>query len=291
LNGRDKLTLVADPPLASLPNWMEQLVAESSGKDGRGIVPIALEPLDAVDVYGPDRLFVYLRQTGDFDAGMQALQLAGHPVIVLPLADAYDVGGEFVRWEIAVATACHILGVNAFDQPDVQDSKDRTAAKIRQYRATGKLDEGAWDVRIQGVAPGDIDAARILEFIRQAAPGDYFGINAYLPRNQEMSDGLRRLRVALRERTRAAVTIGFGPRFQHSTGQLHKGGPNTGLFIQVVSDSPTDMDIPNEGMTFGTLIRAQALGDYEALVARGRRVLRVLLSKPDDLGFLVRALQ
>lgn len=291
LAGRDKLTLVADSMIVTIPNWIEQLVAESSGKEGRGIVPVALEPLDAPQVYGSDRLFVYLRQTGEYDEAATALSQAGHPVIVLALADIYDVGAEFFRWEFAVATACHILGVNAFDQPDVQDSKDRTAEKIHTFRATGSLDEGAWDVSLQGADPSAPDVEKILAFIGQAAPGEYVGINAYLPRNQHIFDSLQRLRVAVREKGRNAVTLGFGPRFQHSTGQLHKGGPNSGLFIQIVSDTEKDLDIPNEGMTFGTFIRAQALGDYEALLARGRRVLRLRLSKPTDLDLLVRAVR
>lgn len=291
LGGRDKLTLMADTRLRALTSWIEQIVAESSGKNGSGIVPVPLEPLDSPEVYGPDRLFVYLRQTGELDIAAQALEAAGHPVVVLAIPDMYDVGAEFFRWEIAVAVACHILGVNAFDQPDVQDSKDRTNAKIREFRSTGKLVEGAWDIRIRDSVLGNAESEQLLAFTRQAKPGDYFALNAYLPRRRETIDSLQRMRVAIRERTHNAVTAGFGPRFQHSTGQMHKGGPNTGLFIQIVSDPRKDFQIPNEGMTFGTLIRAQALGDYETLIARGRRVIRVHVSKPEDLDALVRALQ
>jgi transaldolase/glucose-6-phosphate isomerase len=186
---------------------------------------------------------------------------------------------------VGIPTACHILGVNAFDQPDVQESKDRTNAKIAEYRQKGILAEGAWDIevrrsRLRNAAPLD-------DFIDLAQAGDYFAINAYLPRNKGMEAALQRMRVAIRERTRCAVAAGFGPRFQHSTGQFHKGGPNTGLFIQIVCDPEAELEIPNEGMTFGTLIRSQALGDYETLVARGRRVLRVHLSKPSDIRALI----
>jgi transaldolase/glucose-6-phosphate isomerase len=291
LAGRDKLTLLADPPLQALPNWIEQLVAESSGKDGRGIVPIALEPVDGPEVYGPDRLFVYLRQGGDYDESVEALRRAGHPALVLTLRDAYDVGAEFFRWEVAVATACHILGVNAFDQPDVQDSKDRTKAKIQEYRGSGQVVEGRWDVHAEGSAPSGQDSKRLIKFIEQAAPGQYFGVNAYLRRDPSTMEALQRLRVAIRERTRAAVMVGFGPRFQHSTGQLHKGGPNTGLFIQILCKTAQDLEIPNEGMTFGTLLRAQALGDFEALLARGRRVIRIQLSEPEDVRFLTEVIR
>jgi transaldolase/glucose-6-phosphate isomerase len=203
--------------------------------------------------------------------------------------DPYEAAADFFRWEVAVPTACHILGVNAFDQPDVQESKDRTKAKIAEYREKGKLAEGNWDmeVRASGIQGS---GSQLDDFVAQAQTGDYFAINAYLPRNKEMEDALRRLRVAIRERTRCAVAAGFGPRFQHSTGQFHKGGPDTGRFIQIVCDPEQDVDIPNEGMTFGTLIRAQALGDFETLVARDRPVLRVHLSRPQDIAYLVRAL-
>ena len=290
LAGRDKLTIIADSPVAALASWIEQIVAESSGKDGRGILPVPLEPVDVPAVYDSDRIFVYLRQTGQSDAAVVALRGAGQPAIVLPLLNAYDVGAEFFRWEIAVAAACHILGVNAFDQPDVQDSKDRTKTKIQQYRSTGKLSEGKWDLDVHGspLDPAQLEA--LLAFVRDARAGDYFAINAYLPRTPAMTDLLQRMRVAIRARTRCAVTAGFGPRFQHSTGQFHKGGPNTGLFIQIVSDSTGDMPVPQEGLTFNTLIHAQALGDYEALVARGRRVVRVHLSQPNDIEYLAKAL-
>jgi murein DD-endopeptidase MepM/ murein hydrolase activator NlpD len=291
LAGRDKLTILADEPVRALADWIEQLVAESTGKLGKGIVPVTLEPLDTPGLYQPDRIFAYLRQTGALDTGVQALAEAGFPVLLLGLQDGYDAGAEFFRWETAVAVACHILGVNAFDQPDVQESKDRTKAKIDEFRSTGKLAEGKWDLQTRDGALEELQRHKLLEFVQQAGHGDYVAINAYLPRNQGMIDALQRMRVAIRERTRAAVTAGFGPRFQHSTGQLHKGGPNTGLFVQITSDAPDDFEIPTEGMTFGTLVRAQALGDYETLVARGRRVFRVHLRNPSEIRLLVQAMQ
>ncbi len=284
LAGRDKLTVLSDAPVSAFAGWIEQVIAESSGKHGKGMLPVPLEPLAAPEMYGDDRLFVYLRQTGELDADIKALKNAGFPVIEYPITDPYDVGAEFFRWEIAVSILCHVLGINAFDQPDVQDSKLRTIAKIADFQKTGKLA----DVDLVNVS--DVKPA-LNNFISGAQAGEFITINAYLPRNKDMADALQELRAALREKTKCAVTAGFGPRFQHSTGQFHKGGPNKGLFIQVVYDARKDMEIPTQGMTFGTLIRAQALGDYEALVAAGRRVLRVLLSSPADLPKLLDALK
>jgi transaldolase / glucose-6-phosphate isomerase len=280
LAGRDKLTILSDAPVAAFAGWIEQVVAESSGKHGKGILPVPLEPLAAPEMYGNDRLFVYLRQTGEFDANMAALKAAGFPVVEFPFMSPYDVGGEFFRWEIAISVACHILGINTFDQPDVQDSKLRTIAKIKDYQSTGKLA----DVDL-------IDAQHSTQelgtFLSKASTGDFVTINAYLPRNKDTEAVLQALRIAIREKTKCAVSAGFGPRFQHSTGQFHKGGPNKGLFIQVVYDAQTDMEIPTQGMTFGTLIRAQALGDYEALVAASRRAVRVKLNNVEDLKKLL----
>lgn len=280
LAGRDKLTVVADAPLSALADWIEQIVAESSGKRGKGILPVVLEPLDAPEVYGNDRLFVYLRQTGELDNGVAALRQAGYPVIELPITDYFEAGAEFFRWEAATAVACSALGVNAFDQPDVQDSKERTKAKIADFRKAGVLaDEDLIE------AP---HAKRALdEFLSAVRDGDFVSINAYLPRNAEMIAALQKIRIAIRARIRCAVTTGFGPRFQHSTGQFHKGGPNKGWFIQIVYDTREDVEIPTQGLTFGTLLRAQAVGDYEALKAAGRRVLRVKLADLSAINNLV----
>ncbi len=284
LAGRDKLTVLADAPLSALASWVEQVIAESSGKHGKGILPVPLEPIGDASVYGNDRLFVYLRQTGGLDAGMKVLREAGHPVIDFSIPDPYTLAAEFFRWEIATVVACHVIGVNAFDQPDVQDSKNRTKAKIAEYRSSGKLDEGDSGIGIR-------ELGKVVDFLKQAKAGDYVAINAYLPRNEKINDSLQAMRVAIRAKTKCAVTTGFGPRFQHSTGQFHKGGPNTGLFIQIIADAAQDMEIPNEGMTFGKLVRAQALGDFETLLAVGRRAIRVHLSKPEDVDLLVKTLQ
>ncbi len=281
LMGRDKLTVLADAPVTAMAGWIEQVIAESSGKHGKGILPVALEPLGKPEDYGSDRLFVYIKCSGELEAGISELKNAGFPVIDFPMESAYDASAEFFRWEIAISTACHILGINAFDQPDVQDSKLRTIAKIKDYQSTGRLAEADLvDVK-------DANKA-IEEFFANPHAGEFVTINAYLPRNPEMIEAIQTLRVAIRAKTKLPVTAGFGPRFQHSTGQFHKGGPNKGRFIQFVYDAEKDMDIPGQGLTFGTLIRAQALGDYEALKAAGRKVLRIRLSKPEDIKDLLK---
>jgi transaldolase/glucose-6-phosphate isomerase len=297
LKGRDKLTILSDPPLSAFAFWIEQIVAESSGKDGKGILPVPLEPMGNVKEYGKDRVFVYLRQTGVFDERMKALREAGHPVVELKLPGVYDVVAEMYRWEIATVVACSILGVNAFDQPNVETSKKITKQKIAEYQKKGKLKEGkpAWKQDGMKVfASLSVSGATLKTilngFLKKAKPGGYVAINAYLPRNGEMIEALQAMRSAIRARTGNAVTAGFGPRFQHSTGQFHKGGPKNALFIQITADPEVDMDIPTEGLTFGTLIRAQALGDYEALIEAGRKVLRVHLSNPQDVQQIINAL-
>lgn len=281
LTGRDKLTVLADAPVAAMAGWIEQVIAESSGKHGKGILPVVLEPLGKPEDYGSDRLFVYIKCNDELEAGISELKKAGFPVIDFPMESAYDASAEFFRWEIAISTACHILGINAFDQPDVQESKLRTIAKIKDYQSTGKLAEADLvDVK-------DANKA-IEEFLANPHAGEFVTINAYLPRNPEMIEAIQTLRVAIRAKTKLPVTAGFGPRFQHSTGQFHKGGSNKGRFIQFVYDAEKDMDVPGQGLTFGTLIRAQALGDYEALKAAGRKVLRIRLSKPEDIEDLLK---
>ena len=284
LEGRDKLTIVADPALASVGSWLEQLIAESTGKLGKGVVPVDLEPLAAASAYGKDRLFVYLRKDGQLDSALAELQKSGQPLLIFDVADPYDLGAELYRWEVATAIACVGLKVNPFDQPDVQDAKDRTKAKIAEYRKEGKLAEGS-SVTLENAK------AALAEFLAKAQPGDYVAINAYLPRNPAIAEMLTALRVAIRARTGCATTVGFGPRFLHSTGQLHKGGADNGLFLQITADAVTDADIPTENMTYGVLERAQSLGDFEALTARKRRALRVHLPNPAALRQLVDALE
>ncbi len=282
LNRRDKLTIFADAPFQAFGSWLEQLVAESSGKHGRGIVPVDGElPVRPQD-YGDDRLFVYLRRDGVYDAALQALREAGHPALVLNVPTDADLAAEFYRWEFAVAVACAIIGVNAFDQPDVQDAKQRAKKAIADFREKGVFDEGQPDwgspqADVYGPVTGDSLPAILDAFLAQAQPGDYVALNAFLPRSPENIALFTGLRIAIHERTRLATTLGFGPRFLHSTGQLHKGGPNSGLFLVFTDDPQEDLEIPTQGLTFGALVRGQALGDLEALRSRGRRVLRIHL--------------
>jgi hypothetical protein len=296
LQARDKLTLVADPQLAPFGAWLEQLIAESTGKSGKGILPVEGEPLGSPEIYGDDRLFVYLRWDGRYDDQMRRLQTSGFPALVFTIEDGYDLGAEFYRWEIATAVASAVIGVNSFDQPDVQDNKERTKTRIQAFRQQGHLDEGkpAWagaGVQVFGnLSPEMVRAESVSDllesFLKQGKPGDYVALNAYLPRQQRFQDLLQRLRTSIRESTRLATTVGFGPRFLHSTGQLHKGGPNTGLFIQITSEPEREVEIPGHNITFGTLLRAQALGDLEALQARGRRTIRIHFANAGDLEAL-----
>lgn len=293
--GRNKLTFYADDQIAPLGAWLEQLIAESSGKSGQGIVPIVDEPLVDAQRYAQDRLFVYLRATGERDHHLNELMDAGHPVLTIDIAQPYDLGGEFFRWEIATAIACSILGVNAFDQPDVQDNKDRTRQKIRTYAETGSLTEpetiwsqGGIDIYGESTSDianaGDIGAV-IAAFTAQAKEGDYIAINAYLPREADVEEKLQNLRERILADTGKATTLGFGPRFLHSTGQLHKGGENNGLFLQITQTHDNDLPVPGKDYTFSVLARAQAQGDQEALLSRGRRVLRVNIPPGDSLLF------
>jgi transaldolase/glucose-6-phosphate isomerase len=297
LAGRDKLTVLCDAPLSAMGGWIEQIVAESSGKHGKGILPVPLEPLGEVGVYGSDRMFVYLRQTGEMDAAMKSLREAGHPVIEFMIPDFYETAAEMYRWEVAIAIACSILGVNAFDQPNVETSKKITKARIADFQKTGQLDEGkpAWQgedffVYSSSSVNGKSLAEVLNNFIRGAQPNGFVAINAYLPRNREMVESLQKMRVAIRAKTGNAVTAGFGPRFQHSTGQFHKGGPGNALFLVITAEPEADFEVPTQGLTFGTLIRAQALGDYAALIEAGRKVLRVHLAGPRDIEQIVLAL-
>jgi len=297
LDGRDKLTVLSDAPLSAFAGWIEQIIAESSGKNGKGILPVPLEPIGSPEVYGNDRIFVYLRKTGESDEAMAALKAAGHPILQFSIPDFYDIGAEMFRWEIATVVACSILGVNAFDQPNVESSKKITKAKIADYQTKGKLKEGKPAWKQDGVAvfsPASAAGASLKTilsgFLKRAKPDGYIAINAYLPRNSEMIDALQKMRAAIRARTGNAVTAGFGPRFQHSTGQFHKGGPKNALFIQITAEPENDMDIPTEGLTFGTLIRAQALGDYEALIEAGRKVIRIHLPSVQAVEQIIEAL-
>jgi transaldolase / glucose-6-phosphate isomerase len=298
LSGRDKLTVLADAPLSAFAGWIEQIIAESSGKNGKGILPVPLEPLGSPEVYSEDRVFVYLRQTGEHDEAVAALKATGHPVIQFPIANFYDIGAEMFRWEIATVVACSILGVNAFDQPNVESSKKITKAKIAEYQKKGKLKEGKAAWKKDGVSvfsPTAVTGASLKAvlngFLKKAKKGGYVAINAYLPRNAEMIDALQQMRVAIRAKTGSAVTAGFGPRFQHSTGQFHKGGPKNALFLVITAEPDKDFAVPTQGLTFGTLIRAQALGDFEALLEAKRKAIRIHLPSVSAVAELVKALE
>jgi hypothetical protein len=283
LAGRDKLTIVAEPRLRALGAWVEQLVAESTGKDGKGILPVDLETLGDPAVYGGDRVFakVGLDSIAATGIAMELLELAeaGHPVIGHELADEYGLGGEFLRWEIAVATAGRVLGIDPFDQPNVQESKDNTKRLLAGYIASGELleDLPEGDGRLAYPVRDDELPAALAAFFAQAHPGDYVALQAYVVPGDDVWDHLQALRFELRDAMRLATTLGYGPRFLHSTGQLHKGGPNKGLFLQLVGHDPVDVDIPGQPYSFSVLKRAQARGDLGALRAHGCRAMRVSL--------------
>jgi transaldolase/glucose-6-phosphate isomerase len=284
---RDKLTLIADPDLQALGSWIEQLVAESTGKEGKGIVPVDLEPLGPPEVYGPDRLFVHMHlgepgQDRQRAEGVAALERAGFPVARLRLDRRHDVGREFFRWELATAIAGAVLGVNPFDEPNVTEAKAATSALLAQHAQQGRLPEPE-DV----LTPADAEAIR--QHVLGAGAGDYVALCAYFVRTPERDRLLELMRVGARAATRAATTVGYGPRFLHSTGQLHKGGPSTGVFLQLTADVAEDLPIPGEAYSFGTLRAAQALGDLQVLRRRGRRAVRVHLGSDVDAGLALLA--
>ncbi|MEO7971377.1 MAG: bifunctional transaldolase/phosoglucose isomerase [bacterium] len=295
LAGCDKLTIVTDEKLASLGLWIEQLIAESTGKEGKGIIPIAGEPLGEPASYDDDRLFVSISVKGSADdARLKAIAEAGHPVVYRVLSDVYDLGAEFFIWEMATAFAGWRLGINPFDQPNVQESKDATKALLEKYKSEGKLpeqkaaaSEGELTV-YEGGAVAVSSGATVQEFLRahcaQIKPGDYVALLAYLEETPEHSAALQEIRLTVREATQAATTMGYGPRFLHSTGQLHKGGPDSGVFIQITAPDKVDFPIPGEPYTFSVLKDAQALGDFQSLVAHGRRAMRVDLGSDVSAG-------
>lgn len=299
---RDKVTLVASPAVASLGTWLEQLIAESTGKDNKGIVPIAAETLSSPDTYGKDRLFVYLRLDTNPDAGqdakVEALEKAGHPVVRIDIPDTLHLGAEFFRWEAAVATAGAVIGINAFNQPNVQESKDFTKAYLAEYAVEGYLPEN----RLLGCEDGfeafaddenikffkqELGNDNSIESILRAhldrlGEGDYFAINAYIECCPRLEQKLQKIRDLVLSKFKVATTVGFGPRFLHSTGQLHKGGPNSGVFLQITSEDKQDLAIPGEKYGFAVLKEAQALGDFQALSSRNRRLVRLQLPADVD---------
>ena len=285
--GRDKVTLVVSEKIRALGSWIEQLLAESLGKDGTGLVPVADEPLGAPSVYGDDRIFVSIVLEGDttHDAALAKLSDAGHPVLRLQLRDAMDLGAEFFRWELATATAGAVLGVNPFDEPDVARGKEQTGTLVTEWRRSRRLPEWPSDVEEDGLVlmtksnkkPTSVSKG-LAAHLAQAVPGDYLVIQAYLTPTAEAWRILQEIRVALRDRLRIATTVGWGPRYLHSTGQLHKGGPTSGLFIQITGEDREDVAIPGAGYGFSTLKAAQALGDLQSLRDGARRVIRLHLT-------------
>jgi glucose-6-phosphate isomerase/transaldolase/glucose-6-phosphate isomerase len=279
LQGRNKLTLIASPKISTFGYWVEQLIAESTGKQGKGIVPVEGEPLGKPDVYGDDRLFVYIRMDADPpNRAVQALEKAGHPVVTLTMRDKLDLGGEFMRWEIATAIAGSIIGIDPFDQPNVQESKDNTKKVLAKYRASGKLPSAE-------SVPASKSRAGLRTLLGRAKRGSYFAVMAYTTRTTASESAIASIRTSVRDATHYATTAGYGPRFLHSTGQLHKGGPKVGLFLQIVQDDTRDVPIPGQPFSFSILKQAQSLGDLESLGSRRLPVLRVTLGKATAAGW------
>jgi transaldolase / glucose-6-phosphate isomerase len=292
-SGRDKVTIVASPGIADFGAWLEQLLAESTGKHDKGIIPIDAEPLGPPDVYGKDRLFVYVRLSSEADAkqddGVAALERAGHPVVRIAVADRYHIGQEFFRWEMATAVPGAILGINPFDQPDVEASKEKTRQLTAAYERSGALPPEVPFFNEDGLAlfadERNSEAlgkpSTLVEYLRahfgRIREGDYCALLAYVERNKLHHDAMQEIRVMIRDRKHVATCLGFGPRFLHSTGQAYKGGPNTGVFLQITCDDSADLHVPGQKYTFGVVKAAEARGDFDVLAQRERRVLRVHL--------------
>jgi glucose-6-phosphate isomerase len=295
--GRDKVTIITSPGISDLGAWLEQLLAESTGKIGKGIIPVDREHLTTPEVYGNDRVFVYVRlESGpdaDQDAKVAAIEKAGHPVVRIAMADIYDLGAEFFRWEIATAVAGSIIGINAFNQPDVEASKIATRNLTSEYEKTGSLPAEKPVVEDNGVklftdeknaaelakaAGGDQSLVGYLKaHLARIKTGDYFAVLGYIQMNAEHEQNLQALRHAVRDKKHVATCLGFGPRFLHSTGQAYKGGPNSGVFLQITCDDSVELPVPGQKYTFGIVKAAQARGDFQVLADRGRRALRVHL--------------
>jgi glucose-6-phosphate isomerase len=294
--GRDKITIFTSPEIYDLGAWLEQLIAESTGKLGKGITPVDREAIGPPGVYGNDRIFAYIRLAdstdSSLDAKVAALEAAGHPVIHVELWDLYEIFGQFFTWEVATAVAGSVMGINPFNQPDVESAKIETRRLTAAYEETGKLpertafmeDEGiklyateAYAATLRAAAPSATLAGYLRAHLGQIHPGDYFAVLAYLPMFPEHEATIQGFRHKVRDHKKVATCLGFGPRFLHSTGQDYKGGPNTGAFLQITADHPIDVAIPGQKLTFGVVIDAQAAGDLAVLEARGRRALRVHL--------------
>jgi transaldolase / glucose-6-phosphate isomerase len=295
--GRDKVTFITSPGISDLGAWLEQLIAESTGKEGKGLIPVDREPLGSPGVYDHDRLFVYLRldpaPDPTQDAAVDALERAGHPVVRIGIADIADIGQEFFRWEMATAVAGSIIGINPFNQPDVEASKAATHELTAAFEKTGMFPTETpileatglklfTDARNAADLKQGLDGDRsIVGYLRahlnRIHPGDYFAMLAYLAMTDPHEDVLQAMRLAVRDRTHVATCLGFGPRFLHSTGQAYKGGPNTGVFLQITCDDATDISVPGQKYSFGVVKAAEARGDFAVLAERNRRALRVHL--------------
>ena len=299
-HGRDKVTIIASPGISDLGAWLEQLLAESTGKSGKGIIPVDRETVSSPDHYGTDRVFAYLRLESApdqaQDAAVKALEEAGQPVVRLSVQDPYAIGEEFFRWEIATAVAGSIIGINAFNQPDVEASKIATRKLTSEYETKGQLPAEEPFFQADGVKlyadPKNADAlkngktlAEILKtHLARAGQGDYFALLGYITMNAENEAALQSIRHAVRDKRKLATVLGFGPRFLHSTGQAYKGGPNSGVFLQITCDNAVDLPVPDQKYTFGVVKAAQARGDFAVLAERGRRALRVHLGKDVKAG-------
>jgi hypothetical protein len=295
--GRDKITFVLSPPIATFGLWLEQLIAESTGKESTGLIPVCDEPVGLPECYGNDRVFVYLRLEDGadpaHDGAIDALERSGAPVVRISLADRIDLGDEFMRWEIATATAGALLGINAFDQPNVQESKDNTGRLLNAFEKSGRLPNPA-PVAEHGIlslyCPASVrsslgivgsDFETLLQgFLKLARAGD-------TARDATIEREIGRMRIAVRDHLKLATTFGYGPRFLHSTGQLHKGGPNKGLFLQITQDHDEDPLIPGASYGFATLNQAQYLGDSESLQNHDRRLIRIHLHGDSDTAINV----
>jgi glucose-6-phosphate isomerase len=311
VSGRDKVTIITSPDISDLGAWLEQLLAESTGKVGKGIIPVDLEALAAPEVYGRDRMFAYIHTKHATDVGVDAkvaaLERAGHPVVRIAMADIYDLGAEFFRWEIATAVAGSIIGINAFNQPDVEASKIETNKLTTEYEQTGSLpaekpvlEEGGSKLFADeknaadlAQAAGDKSFAGYLKaHLGRIKTGDYFALLGFIEMNAAHEEKLQAMRTAVRDKKQVATCLGFGPRFLHSTGQAYKGGPNTGVFLQVTCDDAVKLPVPEQKYTFGVVKAAQARGDFQVLVERGRRALRVHLHDVESgLDMLAGAIQ
>jgi transaldolase / glucose-6-phosphate isomerase len=285
---RDKVTFLMPESISTFGMWLEQLLAESTGKEGIGLLPVAGESLGPPSIYGKDRLFVYFRLQEDtdraFENGIARLKRAGHPVVTIQMDDLLDMGQEFFRWEMSTATAGAILGINPFDQPNVQESKENTNHLLKEVGRAGRLSEPDPDLRedplqFYTTEKGKSPAEYLRTFFGKTRPGNYIALQAYLPEKPEIQQRLQTIRIRFRDLFHLATTLGYGPRFLHSTGQFHKGGPNTGLFLQLTADDAEDIPIPGTVYTFGIFKRAQTLGDFKALQEHGRHVMRVHLGK------------